>query len=166
MTFPDGTIAKMVEVALGEVGYVEIPDNVTKYGAYTGANGKPWCGSFLDWCAHVAKLPVKPPSVVGTIWGSEQFKKLGRWHVTPKVGDFVFFDFIDDKKNVIQHVGLVVRIGKSNIRTVEGNTSDANQSNGGAVMLKTRKMGEGSFIVGYGRPEYNNSDVALPKVAF
>ena len=59
MSSPEGTAQRFIEVALDEVGYIEKPENLTKYGEYTKANGLPWCGSFVNWCAHQAgvKLP-------------------------------------------------------------------------------------------------------------
>jgi hypothetical protein len=155
--FAQGSVARMIQVALNEVGVIEGPkDNETKYGAFTKRNFLPWCGSFLMWCAHEAGVTV--PNVVSTIDGSNSFKAAKRWFTTPALGDFVFFDFIDDNKTVIQHIGMVIKInsGKS-IVTIEGNTSPGgSQSNGGQVMLKTRDLGAKTFVVGYGRPDYKN----------
>jgi hypothetical protein len=49
---------------------------------------------------------VKVPNVVSTRAGAEAFKKNKQWHTTPKIGDFVFFDFIIDDKTTINHIGL------------------------------------------------------------
>ena len=112
--FAQGSVARMIQVALNEVGVIEGPkDNETKYGAFTKRNFLPWCGSFLMWCAHEAGVTV--PNVVSTIDGANSFKATKRWFTTPALGDFVFFDFIDDNKTVIQHIGMVIKInsGKS-----------------------------------------------------
>jgi hypothetical protein len=68
----------------------------------------------------------------------------------------VFFDFVDDDKTIINHIGLVIRCSEKQIVTIEGNTSAAggNQRNGGEVMVKSRALGARSFVVGYGRPNY------------
>ena len=156
MIEPNGTIGTMLEVALKELGYVETPDNITKYGAAMGVQGQPWCGASINWCAKEAGVDL--PSVVSTIAGAKKFKASGKWYVNPKVGDLAFFDFIDDKKVVIQHIGLVVKVGEHSIVTIEGNTSDkGSQSNGGQVCMKTRKIGANSFVVGYGRPDYKEA---------
>ena len=153
MVQPEGTAARMIEVAMAEVGYVETPDNITKYGKAMNADGLPWCGSFINFCAKQARVDI--PNVVSTIAGAKAFKAKGQWFVSPKVGDLVFFDFIDDNKTVIQHIGLVVKVGEHTILTIEGNTSGTgSQANGGEVMMKTRKLGPHSFVVGYGRPSY------------
>jgi len=58
-----GTAARLIEVAKGELGTIEGPkDNETKYGAFTKANFQPWCGSFVMWCANEAG--VKVPNTV------------------------------------------------------------------------------------------------------
>jgi hypothetical protein len=65
---------------------------------------------------------VKVPNVVSTRAGAEAFRKRKQWHTTPKIGDFVFFDFVTDDKT-INHIGLVIRRSKKQIVTIEGNTS-------------------------------------------
>ena len=138
---------------MAEVGYVETPDNITKYGKAMNADGLPWCGSFINFCAKQARVDI--PNVVSTIAGAKAFKAKGQWFVSPKVGDLVFFDFIEDDKSIIQHIGLVVKAGEHTILTIEGNTSGTgSQANGGEVMMKTRKLGPSGYVVGFGRPQY------------
>lgn len=161
----DGTAARMIEVATSQLGTVEGPNNETKYGATMHSQNLPWCGSFLNWCAIVAKVPAVP-NVVGTIAGAASFKKNKQWfEKDPKAGDFAFFDFVVDGKTVIQHIGLVVKVQGDglSIITIEGNTSGNagphGQANGGEVMMKTRKLGpHDSFVVGFGRPNYKESN--------
>jgi hypothetical protein len=104
MTFPQGTLPRLIQVALAEVGTIETGNNETKYGKFMKADKLPWCGSFLNWCADQAG--VKVPNVVSTKAGAEAFRKRKQWHSTPKIGDFVFFDFIIDDKETINHIGL------------------------------------------------------------
>lgn len=148
--FPDGTLPRIIEVALGEVGYVEGPkDNQSKYGAFTGHNYQPWCGSFCMWIAK--KAGVTLPDVVNVIEGELKFKELGQLHSTPLVGDLAFFNFT--RGAIPQHVGLVIAVNQKGVITcIEGNTSEAkSQVNGGAVVKKVRL---GLFVVSYGRPNY------------
>lgn len=103
------------------------------------------------------KAGVDIPNVISTIAGAKAFKAKGQWFVSPKVGDLVFFDFIEDDKSVIQHIGLVIKAGEHSILTAEGNSNNdakKSQSNGGEVCLKTRKIGPHSYAVGFGRPQY------------
>ena len=76
MSYPKGTAAHAIEIAKGEIGYVETPDNITKYGEFTKANGLPWCGSFCNWV--LAQSGVKVHSVVGTAKGAQTFKDINR----------------------------------------------------------------------------------------
>lgn len=162
MSFPQGTLPRLIQVALAEVGTAETGDNETKYGKHMKADKLPWCGSFLNWCADMAEVDV--PNVVSTRAGAEAFKKMKAWHETPKIGDFVFFDFVVDDKVTINHIGLVIRCSEKQIVTIEGNTSGkGDQRNGGEVMVKSRTLGPRSFVVGYGRPKYEPFTGELPE---
>lgn len=163
--YPQGSAQRLIEVALAEVGYIEQGENLTKYGKHTGADGLPWCGSFVMWCANEAG--VKVPNVVSTLAGSKLFKVKGRWHDTPKRGDLAFFDFPDDKVFRISHIGIVIKADKDGdgwITTVEGNTGSGDQRNGGEVMIKTRQYTTGGSIVGFGRPNFAPSELDFPVI--
>lgn len=162
-----------IAVARAEIGVIEGPkDNETKYGAFTGANFLPWCGSFVNWCASQVNLKI--PSVVSTYKGAEAFIKKGRWEAVdvavPLPGDLVFFDFPGDSLNRISHIGIVVRDnGDGTVTCIEGNTSadkKGDQRNGGEVCKKIRayKVKNGSkmkkslpvYIVGFGKPAFKD----------
>ena len=157
-----------VAKAQSQLGVIEVPDNKTIYGKFTGHDGQPWCGSFVMWCA--AQIGFKGmPNCVYTPAGAEAFKGKGAWqnHETakPAPGDVVFFSF--DGRG-IEHVGIVVKDnGDGTISTIEGNTSpDAkptgSQANGGEVCLKTRAYQASNkrhlpvFVVGLGRPKWTS----------
>ena len=165
--YPNNTAQRLIEVALAEVGYIEQGENLTKYGKHTGADGLPWCGSFVMYCANEAG--VKIPNVVSTLAGSKVFKVKGRWHDTPKRGDLAFFDFPDDKVDRISHIGIVIKADKDGdgwITTVEGNTSGSgDQRNGGMVLVKRRQYTTGGSIVGFGRPNFLACELEFPKVS-
>lgn len=163
-----GTAARLIEVAMKEVGTVEGPkENQTKYGAFTKMNYQPWCGSFVMWCANQAG--VKVPNTVYTPAGAEAFKKAKAWQdaatATPQPGDIVFFDFPEDGVNRISHVGIVVKDNKDGtVTTIEGNTAGAvgDQRNGGMVQKKIRGYKKNKkrvevSIVGFGRPKFNEA---------
>ena len=156
MTFPDGTNARLIEVAAAEVGTIEEGDNLTKYGKFTKADGLPWCGSFVNWCA--AQAGVKLHSVVGTAVGAHKFKEMQRWSTMPQLGYLAFMDFPHDGVDRISHIGIVVGlIDTKTCLTIEGNTSGTgDQRNGGMVMVKVRSYGEGKEIVGFGIPKLRN----------
>lgn len=166
-----GTAELFIEIAKGEIGYIEeaVPENKTKY---QKAN-QPWCGAFVNWCAKEAG--VKIPNTVYTPAGAEAFKKKKSWYegedVIPQPGDVVYFDFPSDGVDRISHVGIVVKDNQDGTVTcIEGNTSPdkkGDQRNGGEVCLKIRaykKKNRNKFkpnlpvaIVGFGRPEFKGS---------
>ena len=101
-------VEKFLEVANAEVGYVEGPkNNQTKYGAFSGHNYQPWCGSFVMWCAN--KVGLKIPNCVYTPAGVAGFQGKGQWYNAatskPKPGDIAFFDFPGGEK--VDDVGIV-----------------------------------------------------------
>jgi hypothetical protein len=66
-TTATGKIKKMIEIALGEIGYLETrpgglpsPGKDTKYGVYWGLNGLHYCGMFCCWCAEHAGMIISP----------------------------------------------------------------------------------------------------------
>ncbi len=164
-----GTAARLVEVAIAEVGTVEGPkDNETKYGKFTKADLQPWCGSFVMWCANEAG--VKVPNTVYTPGGAAAFKKAGNWIdgdvADPEPGDIAYFDFPSDGVDRISHVGIVaVDNGDGTVWCIEGNTSGnpkGSQRNGGEVCKKLRAYKKNPknimvSIVGFGRPKFGAS---------
>jgi hypothetical protein len=165
MTYSKGTAAALIEAALAEVGTIEKGENLTKYGKFTKADGLPWCGSFVNWCANEAG--VKIPSMVGTAAGAQKMKDQGRWKEVPKLGDLCFMDFPHDGVDRISHIGIVAKVGLKSVLCIEGNTGNKDQRNGGMVMVKERFLGK--EIVGFARPKYVEYAgefpvVELPKV--
>ena len=154
MTYPDGTSARLIEIAATEVGTVEQGDNLTKYGKFTKADGLPWCGSFVNWCC--AQAGVKIHSVVGTAIGAHKFKETNRWSNMPQLGYLAFMDFPHDGVDRISHIGIVVGlIDDKTCLMIEGNTSGTgDQRNGGMVMVKVRSYAPGKEIVGFGIPKF------------
>lgn len=174
---PQGTAARLIQVALSQVGYIEGPkDNATKYGEYTKANFQPWCGSFINWCGNEAG--VKIPNTVYTPGGAQAFKKANAWIdgdlADPEPGDVVYFDFPSDGVDRISHVGIVVKDNEDGtVWCIEGNTSSkksGSQRNGGEVCkqlraFKKNKAGVMISIVGFGRPKFGSSAAATPAPA-
>jgi hypothetical protein len=170
---PKGSVARLIQVAKSQVGYIEGPkDNETKYGAYTKANFQPWCGSFVNWCANEAG--VKIPNTVYTPGGAAAFKKANAWIdgdiADPEPGDIAYFDFPSDGVDRISHVGIVIEDNEDGtVWCIEGNTSSkksGSQRNGGEACkqlraFKKNKAGVQVSIVGFGRPKFKSG--AAPK---
>ena len=170
-TNAQGTAARFLEVAMSQVGVVEGPkDNETAFGAFTGHNFQPWCGSFMMWCAKQSGVTI--PDTVYTPNGAAAFKKMGAWSdaatAHPQPGDIIYFSFVPNAtaSSPIQHVGVVLKDnGDGTITTVEGNTSPdkrpaGSPNNGGEVASNIRgfrpdnKRHLWSTVVGFGRPKY------------
>jgi len=160
---------EFVKIARAEIGTIEEGENLTKYGEFTGKNGLAWCGSFVMYCAHLAKIKI--PDVVYTPAGVARFQGAGSWSnaatAKPQAGDIVFFDFVEGGAPV-EHVGIVIKDNlDGTIVTVEGNTSPdkkptGSQANGGEVCMKVRAYKKDNrrklpvFVVGFGRPKFPN----------
>ena len=171
---PKGSVARLIQVAKSQVGYIEGPkDNETKYGAYTKANFQPWCGSFVNWCANEAG--VKIPNTVYTPGGAAAFKKANAWIdgdiADPEPGDIAYFDFPSDGVDRISHVGIVIEDNEDGtVWCIEGNTSSnkkGSQRNGGECCKQLRaykknKAGVMVSIVGFGRPKFKVGGAAKP----
>lgn len=170
-----GTAARLIEVAMAEVGTIEGPkDNETKYGAFMKANFQPWCGSFVNWCGNEAG--VKIPNTVYTPAGAQAFKKAKSWIdgdvADPEPGDIAYFDFPSDGVDRISHVGIVIKDNEDGtVWCIEGNTTGegkkGSERNGGECCKKLRgykKNPKGILvsIVGFGRPKFTSVAKAAP----
>jgi len=47
-----GFVEKLIEIAAGEIGYTEGPNNRTKYGEWSGDKNAAWCAEFICWCVN------------------------------------------------------------------------------------------------------------------
>lgn len=182
LTSPD----KVIDIALKEEGYLEKSnaayknnqdilyvksngaggDNVTKYGKemhdifpQTMDFPAAWCDTFIDWCFVQAYGIEKAKQMLCgcfddyTVNSSNYFKKENRWFTkNPVPGDQVFFK--NEKR--ICHTGLIYKVDKRYIYTIEGNTSNKGILiiNGGCVAKKQYPLTYHN-IAGYGRPKYD-----------
>lgn len=180
------TAKEVIEIALNEVGYLEKAsnknlddktanagkNNYTKYardldniaGFYNGKKqGFAWCDVFVDWCFFKAfgvdnakRLLCQPNKSLGAgcKYSRNYYKNNGQLYTSPQVGDQIFF--YNSNKSGIAHTGMVYKVDKTYVYTVEGNTSSASGvvANGGAVAKKKYNRSY-SRIAGYGRPKYD-----------
>lgn len=86
------------------------------------------------------------------------FKNLdfySRGSYTPKVGDLIFFDWLDGDQYVWDHVEIVIGVDSSNVTTLGGNT--------GTNDVKTRNWNlSHQYIKGYGVPKYTSGSNPTP----
>lgn len=101
------------------------------------------------------------PDTAYTPTAANTYKRAGRWHSSPAVGDLAFFDFPDSTTR-IQHVGVVESFTDTTVTCIEGNTSPGStgsQDNGGGVYRRTRPR---THVVGFGRPAYTEDQDMTP----
>lgn len=145
---------KALFAALPDLGYVESPpgSNRTKFGVWFGHDGIPWCNLFVSYhlltaggfeLCHDFQAPgVRPgrgcayvPSTL--VW----LQKTGRAYPASqgKPGDLAIYDWQGDHQ--ADHIGFFATSPDSSGRfmALEGNTSDASDSNGGQVLLRPRQ---------------------------
>lgn len=143
-------MSKIVEIAIKEIGQVEVPtnSNKTKYGKWFGFDGVAWCGMFVSWCYSAAGYPL--PNIgfskgfAGCQTAVAYFKKNNKITTKPISGDIVFFDW--DKDGRYDHTGIFVKwLNDNEFETIEGNTAVGNDSNGGQVMRRKRNKSVAIF---------------------
>lgn len=142
---------KIIEIGLQEIGQTEQPagSNKTKYGKWFGLDGQPWCGMFVSYLYHHAGKPLGNIGYLKGFAGCQTavkyFREKGMITDKPEPGDIVFFDWNGDQRH--EHCGIFVRhLDAQRFETIEGNTSIANQSNGGQVMKRVRSYNMGIFV--------------------
>lgn len=165
------TASDVLNIAGKQIGTCEDPrgSNCCKYTQWYPMDGSPWCAMFVSWVLDRAGVTGYRHAY--TPAGAELFRAQGRFFTTdPKPGDVVYFDFPDSLPR-IQHVGFVEKVPSAlTITTIEGNTSSGDagsQDNGDGVYRRARPA---SYVVGYGRPDYNGrpdkSEFVFPKKAW
>lgn len=158
------TAEQILTLARKEIGTTEAPpnsDNVKYNTAYYGrkvsGGSYAWCAVFLWWLFREAGAPelyfdgVKT-AYCPTLLGYYQYKgQVVTGEYCP--GDIIFFNF--NGKNAAGHVGLCEAFDGTYITTIDGNTGEGNEANGGAVMRRRRHK---KYIVGAARPSYSKEE--------
>ena len=151
------TAKEILAIARGELGYKESPagSNRTKYGAWFGLNGHPWCMMFVQWVftqADAESLLAARTASCGAFMRAA--RSTGRWVTSGyQPGDVVIYDFHGG--GATDHCGIVVTALTTGVRAIEGNTASGDDSNGGEVMERTRPT---KYIVGAYRPCYEETE--------
>ena len=168
------TAQQVLDIARAELGTKESPagSNNVKYNTayygrevYDGLWGTTfaWCVVFLWWCFREA-------GAAGLFYGGCKTANCGTLLSYAarageavsggyKPGDIIFYNF--HSKTTAEHVGICESAGGSSIVTIEGNTGVGNDANGGAVMRRTRSLGQ---IVGAYRPKYEEDDMDIERL--
>ena len=160
------TAERILAVARGELGVKESPAgsnrvkyNTAYYGREVSGSKYPWCCAFLWWVFRQA-------GASGLFYGGGKtaycptlltFHK-GQWVTDYRPGDVIFFNFSGGK--TAKHVGICEKWDGRTITTIDGNTGEGNEANGGAVMRRARKK---KYIVGAYRPAYEEENAVDQK---
>ncbi len=149
------TANDVLTIAKRDLGYKESPpgSNRTKYGKWYGMDGQPWCMMAVQyWLNQAGITPVIRTASCGALMRAA--KKAGEW-VTGgyKPGDVVIYDFPGGAAT--DHTGIIESFDGRYVTAIEGNTSTGNDSNGGEVMRRTRKL---DVVLGAWRPKYEEDD--------
>lgn len=166
------TASDILRTASGEIGYTRWadPDHGTKYGRwyagltkspYFGQNGVPFCAMGVSWvfdqCGQ--KCPGLPSASCTAIYNSA--KKAGAVLANKRgarPGDLVIFDWAN-VAGPCDHIGIVEANMGSHVQTIEFNTSNASNTNGGGVYRRTRDWSVVQAVI---RPPYGGGSSSTP----
>ncbi len=146
----------ILKIAAQENNYSEFPagSNKTKFGAWYGLNGQPWCAIFVSWVFYHAGHPLgKINTDKGFHYcpsGYNFWKAKNQLTQTPQPGDIVLYNIHAGQKT--DHTGIFVRwlVKGLYFEAWEGNTSQHNMRDGGSVQLRRRWVGLVRAFVGVG----------------
>lgn len=118
-----------------------------------------WCAVFVYYCLAqtggknlMAGCANKAYCPTIWNWGVAKGYSVNKWG-TAKEGDLVLFDWELD--GVCDHIGFIIKDnGNGTVTTVEGNTSNVSNGNGGCVQIRTRSK---NVIKGYLRLPYRKT---------
>ena len=115
-----------------------------------------WCASFVTWCARQAGIStstvmnsVSCDNFVSKFKSRSQYKTRSSGY-KPVAGDLIFFLSSGSNRTYASHVGIVVGTDKTNVYTIEGNTTR------GFVNYKSYPLSS-TYIVGYAVPSYSGT---------
>ncbi|MDD3171291.1 MAG: CHAP domain-containing protein [Bacilli bacterium] len=143
-------VSRLIAIANEEIGYVEGPNNDTKYGAWYNLNYEAWCAMFVSWCCYEAGISTKIVPrycgcTAGMAWFAAENRFGARGEYTPQPGDIIFFRDADQSTGST-HTGIVIAVDETKVYTIEGNTSN--------MVAKRSYLLTNTYIVGYGNPNY------------
>lgn len=149
---------RALDTAKKEIGVVESPPGSNwgvRVSQYLKSAGipfpTPWCLAFVHWCYRRNGVNLGGGALVEAFdnWAAQHGYLVKR----PRKGDIVCYDW--NRDNWDDHVAIVDRVLALRwtpsgrfvgwVRTVEGNTSVGNDSNGGCVMIRYRWIQSAKF---------------------
>lgn len=156
------TASDILRIAQAEIGTKEQPANSNKVKYNTAYYGREVSGSNYAWCAVFVWWCFKQAGAASLYYGGGKtaycptllsYHKAQAVKGDYKPGDVVFFNFSGGSS--AKHVGIVESWDGKTLTTIEGNTGTGNDTNGGAVMRRTRYP---KNVVGAYRPAYKEDE--------
>lgn len=132
---------KALDYAVGQIGYEESPygSNRTKYGAWYGFNGVPWCAIFESYCfGHTGRSQHRYAACVLIVQDARAGRNGLRIVYSPMAGDLAIFNVHGDPYAHTAFFEKWITSGDE-FYDVGGNTGPTDISNGGAVMRQRRR---------------------------
>lgn len=147
----DEKIEHLMDVAKSCIGTKEDPAgsnnviyNTWYYGREVSGDSYPWCMAWVCWVFNEAGLGeyFYGGDKCASCTTVRNFHKDRIVTDTFKYGDLIFFNFkntkLDPLNSTCYHVGFFSSQTATTITTIDGNTSNTSEDNGGNVMKKTR----------------------------
>jgi len=151
---------EVVAAARSQVGYAEPSFRKSKYNAWTKSTGSPWCSAFQSWVVAASGRPGLLPKRA-RLWQLVRDIKKDKDVVIfkpganrkPKLGTLAFYDYrYGGSGKDPSHVGLILRVKKNSLVTLEGNTSRSGSfGNKRGVYIRERPKAR---VVFYANPDY------------
>ena len=164
------TADSIIEISRSQIGSYGSDINKFTEWYYGRKESVMWCNIFVSWCAFQQGILDKSiPKQSGCQLTLNWYKSKNLFHplntsYTPQKGDLIFFDTW--QPGIAHHIGFVseggyvIINGKKCIRTVEGNTSDANDEGEDYVTEKYREVDSKKYkIMGYAHPSYGDNKI-------
>lgn len=158
--------SKYIGVKENPKGSNKVKFNTDYYGSAVSGSAYPWCVTFVWDIFRMCKASKlfyngeKTASCGAVLTWAKQNKLIVS---EGKKGDLVLFDWNKDGR--ADHIGIIVaKNSDGTYKTIEGNTSIGNDSNGGEVMERKRNK---SDILAFIRPKYEKETTTVkPKIIY
>lgn len=159
-------IEKLISTAKSFIGVTEYPPNSNNvifnthyYGREVSGSDYPWCAAFV-WdvfrMSGFSEIYLDGGKTASCAAVYSFAKNSGRLVTSGyKRGDVILYKF-DRTAAVANHNGIVTYASTGMLRAIEGNTAYGNDSNGGAVMERTRTF---DYVIGAYRPDYKEDEM-------
>ena len=147
----DEKIEHLMDIAKSCIGIKEDPPgsnnvkfNTWYYGREVSGDSYPWCAVFCNWVFNEAGLSeyFYGGNKTASCTTLRNFHKNRIVTDSFKYGDLIFFNFknttLDPLNSTCYHMGFFSSQTATTITTIDGNTSNTSEDNGGTVMKKTR----------------------------